>query len=311
MIIGNSAANNLTGNAGDDILDGGAGADTLIGGIGDDTYVVDNAGDVVTESADEGTDTVQSSISFSLASLPNIENVTLTGTAAIDATGNATDNRLIGNSAANVLNADGGNDFLDGGLGADTLIGGTGDDTYVVDQAGDVVTENANEGTDTVRSAITYVLDDNLENLTLTGIGNINGTGNAADNSITGNSGNNILTGGVGSDYLDGWAGADTMIGGTGADTMIGGTGDDTYVVDNAGDVVTENANEGTDTVNSAITYTLVDKPNLEDLTLTGVAAINGAGNGSANSITGNNGANILDGGGGNDTLLGGAGDDT
>ena len=89
-------------------------------------------------------------------------------------------------------------------------MGGLGNDTYVVDNTGDVVTENANEGIDTVQAAVTYTLAANVENLTLTGTGNINGTGNALDNVIVGNGGNNILAGLGGADTLDGGAGTDT-----------------------------------------------------------------------------------------------------
>ena len=134
----------------------------------------------------------------------------------------------------------------------------------------------------------------NVENLTLTGTGNINGTGNGDANVITGNSGNNIIDGGAG------------------ADTMIGGDGNDTYVVDDAGDVVTEAAGalSGTDTVQSSLAdYTLT--ANVENLTLTGTANINGTGNVLANTITGNSGDNILTGAGGADTLIGGGGIDT
>jgi Ca2+-binding RTX toxin-like protein len=288
-IVGNSGANQLSGGAGNDTLNGGTGADTLIGGAGDDIYVVDNAGDVVTENAGEGTDLIQSSVTYTLSA--NVENLTLTGTSAINGTGNELDNAIVGNSGANQLSGGAGNDTLNGSAGADTLIGGTGDDIYVVDNAGDVVTENAGEGIDLVQSSVTYTLSANVENLTLTGSSAINGTGNALDNVLTGNTSNNTLDGGVG------------------ADTLIGGAGNDTYVVDNTGDVVTENAGEGADLVQSSVTYAL--SANVENLTLTGTAAINGTGNELDNAITGNSGANQLTGAAGNDTLNGSAGADT
>jgi Ca2+-binding RTX toxin-like protein len=146
--------------------------------------------------------------------------------------------------------------------------------------------------TDTLRSAITRILPANVENLTLTGAGATNGTGNAGNNIITGNIANNILTGGLG------------------VDTLIGGAGNDTYVIDNLGDIVTETSTLTTeiDTVQSSVNYTLV--LNVEQLTLTGIAAINGSGNAGNNFITGNSGANILSGAAGNDTLVGGLGVD-
>jgi trimeric autotransporter adhesin len=285
---GNTIGNTLIGNSGANRLDGGAGADSMTGGAGNDTFVVDNTGDVTTEASGGGTDTVESSITWSLAI--DVENLTLTGTAAINATGNTTANTLRGNA---------GNNVLTGGAGNDSMLGGAGNDTYVVDVSTDVITENANEGVDTVQSAVTWTLGSNLEYLALTGTAAINGTGNTLDNLLTGNSANNTLTGGSGNDTLDG---------GLGNDTMLGGTGNDTYAVNVATDVITENANEGIDAVQSAVTYTL--SANLENLTLTGTAAINGTGNANANTLIGNTGVNTLAGAEGNDIYDGGAGND-
>jgi Ca2+-binding RTX toxin-like protein len=148
----------------------------------------------------------------------------------------------------------------------------------------------------------------NLENLTLTGVAAINGTGNADDNVITGNGASNSLNGGGGNDTLTGGAGNDTLDGGAGNDSLIGGTGNDTFIVDSSLDVVVEAVASGTDTVRSSVTYTL--GANVDNLTLTGVAASNGTGNTDSNVIAGNSAANSLDGGAGNDTLNGGAGGD-
>jgi Ca2+-binding RTX toxin-like protein len=164
----------------------------------------------VTESSNQGADTVQASVSFTLSN--NVENLTLTGSDNIDATGNSAANTLIGNASNNVL---------DGGTGNDSMSAGAGDDTYIVNAAGDTVTEAANEGTDTVQAGVTYTLGANVENLTLTGTGNINGTGNSLDNALTGNTRTNTLDGGDGND---------TIIGGAGNDTMTGGAGDDLFI---------------------------------------------------------------------------------
>ncbi|MBS3029212.1 MAG: DUF4347 domain-containing protein [Dolichospermum sp. DET50] len=279
----------LGGGDGNDTLNGGTGADLLGGGSGNDSYVVDNVGDVIIEFLNQGIDTVESSITWTLKN--HLENLTLTGTTAINGTGNNLNNIITGNTGNNVLN---------GGAGADTMIGGAGNDSYYVDNTADSITENLNEGTDIVFSTVTYTLTTNVENLTLQGTTAINGTGNDLNNSITGNTAANILTGGLGND---------TLTGGAGADTMIGGAGNDSYYVDNTADTITENLNEGTDIVFSSVTYTLTT--DVENLTLQGTTAINGTGNTLNNSITGNTADNVLTGGLGNDTLTGNAGSDT
>ena len=268
---GNTANNVITGNAANNVLSGGAGADTLIGGAGNDIYVVDNTGDVVTETATTDTaDVVQSSITYTLGT--NLENLTLTGTSAINGTGNTANNVITGNAANNVLN---------GGVGADTLVGGAGSDTYVVDNAGDVVTENLNEGTDRVNSSVSYTLGSNVEILQLTGTSNINGTCNDLNNSIYTSVGNNILDGGAGVDslcYNYAASAVQVSLASTVAQTT-GGSGSDTIL-------------------------------NFENLygsvyndTLTGSAL--------DNLINGQSGNDIINGGLGNDTLYGGQGQDT
>ncbi|MGQ7819105.1 Calx-beta domain-containing protein [Metapseudomonas furukawaii] len=286
---GNALANVITGNGANNILNGGAGIDRLVGGLGNDTYGVDNAADMVVEAAGGGIDTVQASFSYVLGA--EVENLTLTGVAVIDGTGNALDNQITGNAASNILDGGLGNDQLVGGLGADRMVGGLGNDTYEVGEVGDLVVETAGGGIDTVQSAITYVLGAEVENLTLTGAAAINGTGNTLANLITGNAANNALNGAAG------------------ADRMVGGLGNDTYVVDNAGDLVVEAASAGTDTVRSSITHVLA--ANVENLILTGAAAINGTGNTLANVITGNAGNNTLNGAAGADRMVGGLGNDT
>ncbi|WP_447983402.1 calcium-binding protein [Nitrospira sp. Nam74] len=223
LTLTGSDAINGTGNSLNNVLIGNSASNVLTGGAGDDTYIV-GTGDSVIEQANEGIDTVQSSVDLTLGD--NVENLTLTGSVAVNGVGNGLDNVLTGNAVANLLTGNAGNDTLNGGAGADRLIGGSGNDTYVVDNAGDVVVENANEGTDVVQSSISYTLGANLENLTLTGNGGLTGTGNAQNNILTGNNGNNVL---------DAGAGNDTLIGGLGNDTLKGGTGNDTYVI-NHGD---------------------------------------------------------------------------
>ena len=213
----------LAGNGGNDTLEGGLGADTLKGGLGDDTYIVDNTGDIVTELSGQGIDLVQTSITYTLK--VNVENLTLTGTAAVNGTGNTLNNTLTGNSAANILN---------GGTGNDTMLGDGGNDTYIVGQVGDVVTELTGEGIDLVKSGITYSLTPNVEKLTLTGTAAINGTGNGMSNTLLGNAAANRLTGLSGADTINGGAGNDTLLGGGGKDILTGGLGNDFFVFNTA-----------------------------------------------------------------------------
>ena len=202
----------------------------MYGGIGNDAFTVENVNDLVVEFANEGYDTVNSFVTYTLTA--NVERLNLENAGGqIDGFGNDLDNTLNGNNAANWLVGGAGNDTLQGKGGADTLEGGLGDDVYYVDNIGDVVTELAGEGTDKVNSTVSYTLTANVEQLYLTGIASLSGTGNGQNNIIYGNSGNNLLSGGAGNDSLNGGAGNDTLDGGQGNDTLVGGLGNDTYLL--------------------------------------------------------------------------------
>jgi Ca2+-binding RTX toxin-like protein len=202
------------------------------------------------------------------------------GNTAIDALGNTENNSLYGNSANNQLN---------GWTGADLMAGGQGNDTYIVDNTGDFIWENANEGLDTVYADVSYALTANVEQLFLMGSTAIDASGNTENNLLVGNTGNN---------QLNGWAGVDTM---------IGGAGNDTYIVDNSSDFIWENSGEGMDTIFSEVSYGLAN--NIENLYLTGTA-IDAVGNTENNLLVGNSLGNTLNGLGGADTMIGGAGND-
>jgi Ca2+-binding RTX toxin-like protein len=323
FFYGDDGNDMLTGNGGDDFLEGGAGNDIIGGGAGFDVAAYTEAAAGVT-------------VNLAVASAQN------TGGAGVDTLvgiedllGSNYGDQLTGNGAGNFLYGGGGNDQLDGGAGADHLFGGIGDDVFIVDNAGDAIVEAAGEGIDLVKSSAGFALGANLENLTLTGLAAVAGTGNSLDNIIRGNEaantlaglggidtlygngGDDALDGGAGDDKLFGGLGNDTLTGGTGYDRMYGGVGDDTYYVNDADDYAYENAGEGHDTVISSIDHQL--RAEVEDLQLTGSALI-GKGNASDNGITGNAGANrlygyegndVLDGQGGDDYLLGAEGNDT
>ncbi|MDB5750779.1 MAG: Hemolysin-type calcium-binding region [Ramlibacter sp.] len=286
-VLGGDGDDTLLGFGGDDMLDGADGADVLRGGNGNDTYVVGAGDDIDGETSSSGTDTVRSAITWSLATDTWLENLTLTSDMAINATGNTLANTLTGNSGNNVLN---------GGAGADVMRGEGGNDTYHVDNVKDNIDgESRTEGVDSVVSSISWSLasDIYLENLTLTGARSINATGNTLANTLNGNAGNNILNGGAG------------------ADIMRGEGGNDTYHVDNVRDNIDgESRTEGVDSVVSSISWSLAIDAYLENLTLSGSAAINATGNTLANTLAGSAGKNVLSGGAGNDRLHAGAGAD-
>lgn len=144
--------------------------------------------------------------------------------------GNAGADKLYGYAGTDTLYGGNGNDILNGGAGADTMRGNAGNDTYIVDNTGDKAIELAGEGTDLVKSSVTFTLGANVEKLTLTGATAINGTGNGLNNVIVGNSANNKLVGLGGADNLNGGGGNDTLIGGGGKDILTGGAGNDFFV---------------------------------------------------------------------------------
>ena len=246
---------------------------------GSDSYFVDNSGDVVIENANDGNDAVYASIDYRLGA--NVEYLVLQG-GAVQGYGNSSSNAIVGNTGNNLLNGEG---------GADAMYGGAGNDVYFVDDAGDVVIENANEGNDTVYASIDYGLTANVDNLILQGSANLQAYGNNGVNALFGNSGNNILNGEGGADH------------------MFGGAGNDVYVVDNVGDLVVEAVGAGNDTVYASVNYALT--ANVDNLILQEGSAVQATGNSGVNAIFGNSGNNTLDGGGGADVLIGGAGNDT
>ncbi|MDP9938312.1 calcium-binding protein [Ectopseudomonas alcaliphila] len=296
----------VIGNDADNVLDAGKTASILRGGKGNDTYHVTHKDAQVHENAGEGWDTVISSIHFTLGA--NLEELILTGRAALNGTGNALNNILRGND---------GNNILDGGAGIDTLIGGKGNDTYIVRNNGDLVIENDKEGTDTVKAHISYKLTDHVENLILEGSDDIDGTGNGLKNVITGNAGNNVLDGQGGVDRLIGGKGDDTYI----VDLIVKGSGAKATVA--LEDSIVEKKGEGEDTLQLRVSQDVLDKladaskattlvlgANLENLDArdTDGLWLNLTGNALDNVIWGNSGDNILSGGAGNDILHAGDG---
>jgi Ca2+-binding RTX toxin-like protein len=265
-LIGSDFADTLTGDAGANVLEGGTGADILNGGSGSDTASYADSSGGVSVNLFTGLNRGGDAAGDTLISIEN----------------------LIGSSFNDSLSGDAGANRLDGGAGADTLAGGAGNDTYVVDNAGDVVRENAGQGLDTVFASVDFTLGANVENLTLSGAA-ITGVGNADANVITGNDNDNLL---------DGRGGADTLNGGNGSDTV-------TYAA--SGAAVTVDLSTGAGSGGDAEGDTLISIENLIGSNFGGDDLIGNAG---ANVIDGGGGGDFIQGGAGNDILTGGSGDD-
>ena len=336
-LTGNIQNNIMIGNTGNNTIDGGAGADQLAGGKGNDVYMVDNINDTVIEKLDEGIDTVKSSIDYTLTA--NVENLILTGTAT-QGTGNEIDNQIIGNDQNNIL---------DGKAGADVLTGGKGNDTYIIDNKQDKIFELADEGIDTIKSAMNVNILDmaNIENIVLLDKAVI-AVGNQSDNEIVGNDQDNTMIGNAGNDILKGGKGDDIYIidNNHGQDKVIDTEGNNVIELDNIDlSKLLINGNRlyyGDDqnsfvefTVNDATQWKIngeviplsklqqkyhIDNVSDNDLTLTD-QQVSGTlvggntstiiGNSLNNTLKGNWNNNVLVGGKGNDVLIGGTGQDT
>jgi len=347
-LLGNSLNNLITGNAGNDTIYGLQGNDTLLGGLGDDTYVFAAAtaaeSDIVTESTNQGTDTLN------FAALPTNVSVRLNSTAvqAVDSNrtlklnstttfenviGGSGNDKLIGNTLNNRITGNAGNDTIYGLQGSDTLLGGLGDDSYVFAAAtaaeADIVTELANQGTDTLNfAALTTNISVRLNSTAVQAVHSnrtlkLNST--TTFENVIGGAGNDKLIGNTLNNRITGNAGNDTIYGLQGSDALLGGLGDDIYVFGPAtsaeADTATEGTNGGVDTLNfsaitTSITFSLATSAvqsvhTNRTLKLNSTTQFENIAGGSGNDIlTGNSVANVLIGNAGNDQLTGNAGRD-
>lgn len=273
-LTGSSVNDTISGTAGDDILSGGAGSDYLQGGDDNDTLSGDAGADTL--DGGNGIDTATYAASGMAVNANLTTGAGSGGHAAGDAfvsienlIGSNFNDKLTGDGGVNRLTGGLGNDTLDGKAGADVMIGGDGNDTYIVDVAGDKTTETSSAGgTDLVKSSVTRTLGANLENLTLTGSGIIDGTGNTLANALIGNAKANVLDGKTGADTLSGGLGADKLIGGAGVDTLTGGGGADKFILNAAAKAT--NADIITDFTHGS------DKIQLENSVFTALGAATG-----------------------------------
>ncbi len=323
-IVGNTAANTLTGTAkgelisgldGNDILSGAAGNDSLRGGSGNDKLTGGLGNDLIDGGA--GTDTARFtgstavSVSLSLSGTQKTGSGTDTLVSIENILSDAGNDRLTGNGSANWLNAKAGNDKLFGRGGNDTLLGGSGNDKLTGGLGNDLI--NGGSGNDTARFTGSAAASVNLshsgaqktgygtdtllriENI-LSGAGNDRLTGSSTANRLSAGDGNDKLFGRGGSDTLLGKSGNDKLTGGLGNDLINGGSGNDTARFTGSAAAKVDLSHSGAQKTGYG-TDTLVRIENL----------VSGAGN---DRLTGNSSANRLSAGSGDDTLLGGSGHD-
>ena len=238
FLFGQDGNDTLRG-AGDDYMFGGRGNDLLIsaggrdymtGGAGNDTFLVDGANDVVREFANHGTDTIQTAVltSISLATRPNIENITYTGTAAFTGTGNAAANLIISGAGNDRLTGAAGNDQLRGLAGNDSLYGGDGVDTLMGGAGADRLDGGAGSDWASYLQATGAVNADQIAGrsaLQGEAVGDVyvsieNLQGGAYNDTLRGDDGANQLRGEAGNDRFWARGGNDTMPGGAGADVF-------------------------------------------------------------------------------------------
>ena len=236
----------MSGDGGDDQMDGGAGADSMVGGTGNDTYYVNDAGDLVSEAAGGGIDTVWSFVNgYTLTA--NVENLSFNGIGNFVGIGNALANSIVGSAGADTLDGGDGNDVLIGGGGADRLVGGAGIDTasYATASGGvwAVLTGSPNsQGGDAAGDS--YVGVENLAGSAfddvLQGDGQANTlSGGEGNDQLMGAGGGDVLIGGNGNEYLSGGDGNDVLRGGRGADILYGGLDADVFDFDSAAESAT------------------------------------------------------------------------
>ncbi len=329
-INGNAGDDTIDGGNGNDILNGGIGADFMLGGDGDDTYFIDNTGDAAFEFAGEGTDTVHSSVSYTL--FANLENLTLTGAMAINGIGNNDNNTINGNDADNILDGRGGSDIINGGDGNDTLNGGLGVDT--VDGGDGIDTLDLSGATNTQK--VNLVTNVNIggfaNNDTFLNIENVIGsstrgddiTGTAGSNTLQGLGADDILRGFNGDDILEGGDNNDYLYGGRGADVLDGGNGIDWAMYnDSSHGVIVDLGGVGSGGIYSdGDTYISIERvrgSNFDDtITMDGASnkVIGGDGDdtiygmGGKDQLRGGNDNDRINGGADNDTMFGDAGND-